>query len=51
MSEADSTKVALAFFENLSGAGKGYHHQYHDLLVVRDGKIHEGREYLDTAHA
>ena len=24
---------------------------YHDLLEVRDGKIHAGREYLDTAHA
>ena len=23
-----------------SAAGKGYHNQYHDLLVVRDGKIH-----------
>jgi hypothetical protein len=35
----------------LTAAGKRYHNQYHDLLIVRDGKIHAGREYLDTAHA
>jgi ketosteroid isomerase-like protein len=35
----------------VSATGKAYHNQYHDLLEVRDGKIHAGREYLDTAHA
>lgn len=31
--------------------GKEYHNQYHDLLVIHNGKIHAGKEYLDTAHA
>ncbi len=30
--------------------GKHYHNHYHHLFVVRDGKIREAREYLDTKH-
>jgi hypothetical protein len=32
-------------------SGKAYHNQYHYLLIIRDGKIHGIREYLDTLHA
>jgi ketosteroid isomerase-like protein len=35
----------------VSATGREYHNHYHDLLEVRDGKIHAEREYLDTAHA
>ena len=31
--------------------GKTYHQQYHFLMVIRDGKIHELKEYMDTMHA
>ena len=37
--------------DGVSATGKEYHNHYHDLLEIRDGKIHAGREYLDTAHA
>jgi ketosteroid isomerase-like protein len=37
--------------DGVSASGREYHNHYHDLLEVRDGKIHAGREYLDTAHA
>lgn len=37
--------------DGTSATGQRYHNRYHDLLEVRDGKIHAGREYLDTAHA
>ena len=37
--------------DGVSATGREYHNHYHDLLEVRDGKIHAGREYLDTAHA
>jgi ketosteroid isomerase-like protein len=32
-------------------SGKIYANQYHFLMRVRDGKITEWREYLDTMHA
>ena len=31
--------------------GRTYNNQYHFLFVVKDGKIHVVREYLDTTHA
>lgn len=31
--------------------GKTYQNQYHFLFVVRDGKIQQVKEYLDTTHA
>ena len=31
--------------------GKIYQNKYHFLFVVRNGKIQEAREYLDTMHA
>jgi ketosteroid isomerase-like protein len=31
--------------------GNHYHNYYHYLFVVRDGKVCEAREYMDTKHA
>ncbi len=31
--------------------GKTYQNSYHFLFIVRDGKIHSVKEYLDTTHA
>ena len=31
--------------------GKTYQNKYHFLMIVRDGKIHQVKEYLDTMHA
>ncbi len=32
-------------------SGKIYHNQYHFLMIIRDGKVAELREYMDTMHA
>jgi ketosteroid isomerase-like protein len=32
-------------------SGKIYHNQYHFLMIIRDGKVGEFREYMDTMHA
>jgi uncharacterized protein len=49
---AEGDRVAVEMnADGVSALGREYHNQYHDLLIVRDGKIHAGREYLDTAHA
>jgi uncharacterized protein len=49
---AEGDRVAVEMnADGVSASGKEYHNEYHDLLEVRDGKIHAGREYLDTAHA
>jgi ketosteroid isomerase-like protein len=49
---AEGNRVAVEMnADGESATGKAYHNQYHDLLEVRQGKIHAGREYLDTAHA
>lgn len=31
--------------------GRLYHNRYHFLFVIRDGRIHVVKEYLDTLHA
>ena len=31
--------------------GNHYHNHYHYLFVVRDGKVCEPKEYMDTKHA
>ena len=31
--------------------GALYHNRYHFLFVIRDGRIHAVKEYLDTLHA
>ena len=49
---AQGDRVAVEMnADGVSATGKEYHNHYHDLLEVPDGKIHAGREYLDTAHA
>ena len=49
---AEGDRVAVEMnADGVSATGKEYHNHYHDLLEIRDGKIHAGREYLDTAHA
>ncbi len=32
-------------------SGQPYHNQYHFLLIIRDGRIRELKEYMDTKHA
>ncbi len=32
------------------GNGRVYNNEYHFLMTIRDGKIREVREYLDTQH-
>ena len=32
-------------------SGKRYQQQYHFLMLIRDGKIEQLREYMDTMHA
>ncbi len=49
-SEGDRVAIeAESHGRHVSGAA--YHNEYHFLLVVRDGRIHEFKEYLDTQHA
>jgi uncharacterized protein len=31
--------------------GKSYRNEYHFLFILKDGKIHRVKEYLDTMHA
>jgi len=48
---AEGDKVALEV-ESLGELknGRVYNQQYHVLMTIRDGKINEVREYLDTQH-
>jgi len=49
---AEGDRVAVeAESDGVHASGKRYHNQYHFLLVVRDGKIHRFKEYMDTMHA
>jgi ketosteroid isomerase-like protein len=46
---AEGDKVAVqAESRGVHASGKPYHNQYHFLITVRDGKIFESREYMDT---
>jgi ketosteroid isomerase-like protein len=48
----EGERVAVeAVSEGMHVSGKRYHNQYHFLLIVRDGKIHRLKEYMDTQHA
>ncbi|MFQ5514880.1 MAG: nuclear transport factor 2 family protein [Myxococcota bacterium] len=49
---AEGERVAIeaeSFGRHVSG--KTYRNQYHFLMVIRDGRIHEFKEYMDTMHA
>jgi ketosteroid isomerase-like protein len=49
---AEGERVAVeAESQGRHVSGKLYHNEYHFLFVIRDGKIVELREYLDTMHA
>lgn len=48
--EGDRVAVEATSYGEMTN-GKVYKNLYHFLFIVRDGKIHEVREYLDTQHA
>jgi ketosteroid isomerase-like protein len=47
---AEGDRVAVESYAKLKN-GKIYQNKYHFLLIVRDGKIQQVKEYLDTMHA
>ena len=48
----EGERVAVeAISEGQHVSGKRYHNQYHFLVIVRDGKVHALKEYMDTQHA
>jgi ketosteroid isomerase-like protein len=48
---AEADRVAVeAVSHGLHVSGKPYHNHYHFLITVRDGRIFESREYMDTEH-
>jgi ketosteroid isomerase-like protein len=49
---AEGERVALeAESVGRHASGLEYRNQYHFLLVIRDGKVHQLKEYLDTERA
>ncbi len=50
IAEGDKVAVEATGFAELID-GRTYEPQYHFLLTVRDGKVFEVREYMDTQHA
>ena len=48
--EGDRVAVEAESYAKMKN-GKTYQNKYHFLLVVRDGKIQQVKEYLDTMHA
>lgn len=49
IAEGDKVAVEVESWGEL-GNGRVYNNEYHFLITVRDGKICEVREYLDTQH-
>ncbi len=48
--EGDRVAVEAESYAKMKN-GKTYQNKYHFLLIVRDGKIQQVKEYLDTMHA
>ena len=49
---AEEDRVAIeAESRGTHVSGKPYHNEYHFLMRIRDGRIVEFKEYLDTLHA
>lgn len=49
---AEEDRVAIeAESFGLHMSGRTYNNQYHFLMVIRDGKLRELKEYFDTVHA
>ena len=49
VAEGDRVAVEVESYGALKN-GRVYNNLYHMLMTIRDGKIHELREYLDTEH-
>lgn len=49
VAEGDKVAVELESYGELEN-GRVYNNEYHTLMTIRDGKITEVREYLDTQH-
>ena len=47
--EGERVAVETESYAELNN-GRVYNNLYHFLFIVRDGKIHEVKEYLDTVH-
>ncbi|WP_168702281.1 nuclear transport factor 2 family protein [Gordonia paraffinivorans] len=47
--EGERVAVETESYSEMS-KGKVYNNLYHFVFIVRDGKIHEVKEYLDTEH-
>lgn len=50
MTAEDDRVAVIAHSEATHVSGKLYRNHYHFLLTIRDGKIAESREYMDTLH-
>lgn len=48
---AEGDRVAVEAWGEMVFPDRVYRNQYHNLLVIRDGLIVEGREYMDTRAA
>jgi hypothetical protein len=49
---AEEDRVAIeAESRGMHASGRPYHNEYHFLMRIRDGRIVEFKEYLDTLHA
>lgn len=48
---AEGDRVAVEARSEMVFPDKVYRNEYHNLLVIRDGLIVEGREYMDTRAA
>ncbi|MEX5684738.1 nuclear transport factor 2 family protein [Pseudomonas silesiensis] len=48
--EADRVSLELEFKADLSN-GRTYENQYHFMFVIKDGKIHSLKEYVDSGPA
>jgi len=46
---AEDDRVAVEVSgESIHASGKPYNNKYHFLLIIRDGKIIQLKEYMDT---
>ena len=49
---AEGERVAVeAESHGRYASGKTYQNYYHFLLIIRDGKVRQLKEYMDTMHA
>jgi uncharacterized protein (TIGR02246 family) len=50
MTAEDDRVAATGHSESVHASGRLYNNHYHFLFIIRDGKILESREYMDTLH-